>query len=114
MTIFIRKPFKNKHKYHAEKTEYDGIKFDSKLEGNYYLYLMRLKQIGEVVFFLRQVPFHLLGNVTYRVDFQVFWKNGDITFDDVKGAMTKEFIRAKKQVEELYPVTINIVTKNDF
>jgi hypothetical protein len=113
MTAFIRRS-RNTHKFGAKKTEYDGIKFDSKLEANYYLHLKRLQQIGDVIFFLRQTPFHLPGNVTYRVDFQIFWSNGHITFDDVKGMETKEFIRAKKQVEDIYPVVINVVKKSDF
>ena len=32
------------HKYHAKKTVYNGIKFDSKLEANYYQYLELLQE----------------------------------------------------------------------
>ena len=105
---------KIRHKFNARKTECDGIKFDSKLEGSYYTLLKALERSGNVVFFLRQVPFHLPGGTTYRVDFQVFWSSGDVTFDDVKGMMTKEFIRNKKQVEDLYPVEIRVIKKGDF
>ena len=35
-------------------------------------------------------------------------------FIDVKGKTTKEFIRAKKQVEALYPVTIRVIKKGEF
>ena len=103
-----------KHKFKAKRQEYDGINFDSKLEANYYLFLKSLVNGGKVIFFLRQVPFHLPGNVTYRVDFQEFWEDGNVFFTDVKGVETKEFIRAKKQVESLYPVKISVIKKGDF
>lgn len=105
---------KQSHKFKSIKSEYDGFKFDSKLEGAYYNHLKVLQRIGDVVFFLRQVPFHLPGNVTYKVDFQVFYSSGDIRFVDVKGMETKDFIRNKKQVESLFPVVIDVVKKGDF
>ena len=70
------------------------------------------KKSGDLLFYLRQVPFHLPGNVTYRVDFQEFWSDGTVVFTDVKGFETKDFIMKKKQVEDLYPLTLNIVTKS--
>lgn len=97
-----------RHKYHAKKVEYDGIKFDSKKEGNYYLELKLRQQAGEIIFFLRQVPFHLPGNTTYRVDFQEFHSDGTVHFVDVKGMKTKMFIMKKKQVEDLYPIEIEV------
>jgi len=104
-----------RHKYGAIRTEYDGISFPSKLEGNYYLYLKQLKAAGEVIQFLRQVPFHLPGNTRYVVDFMIFWKDGNIDFTDVKGKETPEFIKNKKQVEDLYfPITIKVVKRGEF
>ena len=102
--------FKNKHKFGAVKTERNGFKFASKKETRRYDELLLLQRSGEVVFFLRQVPFHLPGNVTYRVDFQIFWKDGTVTFEDVKGFETVGFIKNKKMVEALYTVEI-IVNK---
>lgn len=99
----------NWHKFHARPTEVLGIRFDSQKEANYYQTLLIRQQAGDVVFFLRQVPFHLPGGTTYRVDFQEFWSDGTVHFIDVKGMKTKDFIRNKKQVEDLYPVTIEVV-----
>lgn len=99
---------RQKHKFSAERTEIDGIKFASKKEANYYAQLLVRQRIGEVVFFLRQVPFHLPGGTKYVVDFQEFLADGTVRFLDVKGFQTKEFIRAKKQVEALYPVQIEL------
>jgi len=94
-----------RHKFNAIPVEFDGIRFDSKKEGRYYNELkMRLK--GDVLFFLRQVPFDLPGGVKYRVDFEVFYKDGTVEFIDVKGHRTKDYIMKKKMVESMYPVKI--------
>ena len=98
------------HKYHAIRTEYDGIKFDSKKEAKYYLELKLRKKAGQVIQFLRQVPFHLPGNVIYKVDFLEFHADGTVHFVDVKGMQTKEFIIKRKVVEYLYaPIKIEII-----
>jgi hypothetical protein len=95
-----------KHKFHAIPTEYDGIKFASKKEAKRYKELLLLKKAGDILFFLRQVPFHLPGNVKYLCDFVIFWANGEVTFEDVKGIKTPMYILKKKQVESLYPLEI--------
>jgi len=100
---------KVKHKFGAVRTECDGIKFDSKIEARYYKKLKIAKESGELLFFLRQVPFHLPGGVRYVVDFVEFWADGEVKFTDVKGMETKDFIMKKKMVESLYPITINVV-----
>lgn len=84
------------------------MKFQSGKEADYYDQLCLMRGAGEIIFFLRQVPFHLPGNVTYRVDFQEFHKNGTIHFVDVKGMETPEFKMKKKMVEALYPITIEV------
>lgn len=95
-----------KHKFRAVRTELDGIKFASKKEAKEYQRLMLLKQSGEVLFFLRQVPIHLPANVRYVLDYLIFWANGEVTFEDVKGMKTAMYILKKKQVEALYPIKI--------
>jgi len=97
---------KPRHKFHAKPTENDGIKFDSKKEARYYQKLKFLQSQGEVLFFLRQVPFDLPGKTKYRCDFAVFYSDGHVDFVDVKGMKTNEYILKKKQVEALYPVEI--------
>ena len=95
------------HKYNAVITEVDGIKFRSKKEAKYYDLLKIAKRSGDLLFFLRQVPFHLPGGLRYIVDFVEFWKNGDVIFRDVKGMKTPAYVRNKKMVEDLYkPVKI--------
>lgn len=100
-----------KHKFNAKPANIDGIRFASKLEGRYYNKLKALQESGELVFFLRQAPFHLPGNTRYVVDFVEFWKNGDINFTDCKGLETEVYKLKKRQVEELFPIKINVVKK---
>lgn len=98
-----------KHKFNAKSCETDDIKFSSKKERAYYNRLKMLQSMGEVIFFLRQVPLHLPGNTKYIVDFQVFYSNGTVGFLDSKGFETPMFILKKKQVEAIYPIEIELV-----
>lgn len=100
---------KIRHKFNAKPTINDGIRFDSKKEANYYQQLKTLKQTGCILFFLRQVPFHLPGNTKYVCDFQIFYTDGTVEFVDAKGMQTDTFKLKKKQVEDLYPIEIKIV-----
>jgi hypothetical protein len=101
------------HKYNAKKTCVDGITFDSLLEARYYKKLKLLKNAGEVLFFIRQPQFDISGGTKYRADFLIFWKDETVTIEDCKGMMTKDFIKAKKQVESIYPIQIKIITSKD-
>jgi hypothetical protein len=98
-----------KHKFHAKPEVVDDMHFSSKLEASYYKYLKILQKNGDVVFFLRQVPFQLPGNTKYVVDFVQFMNDGTVLFVDCKGLETEIFKLKKRQVEELYPITITIV-----
>lgn len=102
------------HKFKAKAVNDEGQRFASGLEWRYFKHLKILKMSGEVLFFLRQVPFHLPGGVKYVVDYQVFYSDGSVQFVDVKGFETSEFVLKKKIVEDLYPVEIEIVKKGDF
>ena len=95
-----------RHKYNAIRTEVEGEKFHSKKEANYWAQLQLAQKTGELIFTLRQVPFHLPGGIVYRCDFCEFWRNGEVRFVDVKGFKTREYINKKKQVEALYPIEI--------
>lgn len=103
-----------KHKFMAKPVEDDGQWFGSTLEWKYFKHLKILQQYGEVLFFLRQVPFHLPGGVKYVVDYQVFYTNGDVVFVDVKGLETDSFKFKVKIVEDIYPVVIEVVKRGEF
>lgn len=101
---------KIRHKYSAVATEVDGIKFSSKKEARYYAGLKLRRAAGEVVQFLRQVPFHLPGGVRYVCDFLEFHADGSVHFVDTKGMETAEFKAKRKMVEALYaPIVIEVV-----
>lgn len=100
---------KVRHKFGAKPQTLDGIRFDSKLEAQYYQRLKIAQGTGELLFFLRQVPFELPGKVFYRADFMEFWADGEVKIVDCKGYDTPQSKMKRKQVEYLYPITINIV-----
>jgi hypothetical protein len=94
------------HKYNAQRTEVNGIKFPSKKQARRYQELVLMMRAGEIKMFLREVPFHLPGNVKYLADFVVFNHDGTFVVEDVKGVRTQTYIMKKKMVEALYPVKI--------
>jgi hypothetical protein len=122
-----------KGKYHNLPTEADGIKFQSKLEAKYYVELALRKKAGEVLYYLRQVPFHLPGGVIYRVDFLIVSYHTGYTmgvqmkregardlrnfepmiveYVDCKGMDTQDSKNKIKMVQAMYGVTIQIVRK---
>lgn len=97
---------KPRHKFGAVQTVRDGMKFPSKREARCYDEQVLKVRAGVAVFFLRQVPFHLPGNVKFVLDFMVFNADGTVDCIDAKGAKTKQYIDKKKMVEALYPVKI--------
>lgn len=101
-------------KLKAIRQEIDGIKFPSKLEANYYRHLKQLIRAGEVIYFLRQVPFDLDG-VKATIDFQIFFTDGRVEYHDPKGRRTASWVRNKKQIETKYPmIVIREIFKGDF
>ena len=99
-----------RHKYNASPQKRDGHRFDSKAELAFAEQLDRAKAAGEVVQYLRQVPFHLPGGVKYVCDFLIFEVSGSVRFVDVKGVDTPISKVKRKQVEELYaPIVIEVV-----
>ena len=102
--------FQKPSKEHNIRAVVDGFHFASKAEAKYYERLKTLQQqpASSIKFFLRQIPFHLPGNVKYIADFLIFYSSGDLSVIDVKGHITKDFKRTKKIVEALYPIKIEI------
>lgn len=95
-------------KYKSKKVTIDGITFDSKKEGEYYLQLIQLKKEGKILDFERQVDFELIPRQTYqgkfaehplryKADFVIHYPDGTTEVVDVKGYKTKEY-RIKKKL----------------
>ena len=98
-----------RHKFNAVAVKRDGHHFPSKKEAAYYDSLVMAQKAGLVLFFLRQVPFHLPGGGKMVIDFQVFYADGTVQFIDAKGMLTKDWKAKRKIVEALYPVKIRTV-----
>lgn len=102
-------------KYGNRKVEYQGWKFDSQLECDYYRHLQLLAKAGEIAFIMRQIPFHLAPGSKLVVDFMVRDAvTGQIRFIDTKGMITREAKTKIKLAEHLYDVQIEIVKRGDF
>lgn len=124
-----------KGKYHNLPTEADDIKFHSKLEAKYYVELDFRRKAGDLLYFLRQVPFHLPGGVIYRVDFlevslhheyaaqmtpapkmraldkSLGFTPLQIRYVDCKGVDTQDSSNKIKMVQAIYGVEIELVRK---
>ncbi len=100
-----------RHKFHARPTQRtwnDGsiIKFASKKEAKHYDQNLLAIQSGDLLFQLRQVPFHLPGGIKWVADFVEFWADGTVLIVDAKGRRLPAYIRNIKLVQALYPIEI--------
>ncbi|MFL8799010.1 MULTISPECIES: DUF1064 domain-containing protein [unclassified Clostridioides] len=99
-------------KYNNKKIIIDGIKFDSKDESEYYLYLKERKANGEIKDFGLQQKFELQPKfkkdgksyraITYTVDFAIYKWNGEVVYIDVKGYSTQQGELRKKLFDYKY------------
>lgn len=106
---------KSMHKYHAEPTEFQGIRFASKIEAKRYQELLLMKHQGIVTqievqpSYLLQPAFERNGKkhraITYSADFRVTYYDGTVEVEDVKGYKTHEFKRTMKMFLYRYPET---------
>ena len=118
----------NKNKYGAKKVTFDGITFDSKKEGLYYLKLKDMERCGEISNLRLQVPFELLPPiyreevvhlktkdkverkciqraVHYIADF-VYTKDGEEHIIDTKGVRLPDYLLKKKMMLALLGLEI--------
>lgn len=102
------------HKYHAQATVVDGIRFASRKEARKYCELKLLRQAGEIVDFELQPEFELQpgyrdkhGNwvrpIVYRADFRVTYADGRVEVIDTKGHRTKDYLIKRKMLLYRYP-----------
>lgn len=78
-----------KNKYKASKIDFNGIRFDSKLEARVYEDLLFQLNTGHLKEILRQVKIPLMVNevliCTYICDFKTVDKHGQVTYTEAKG-----------------------------
>ena len=100
-------------KYGAEKTEVDGVLFDSRKEAKRYRELKLLQQAGEISKLRLQPEFelipryqkggHTIRRTVYRADFEYYDQAGRRIVEDVKGFKTDVYRLKKKLLEYKYP-----------
>lgn len=103
----------NRSKYGAKKIVIDGITFDSKDEGKYYLYLKELKAKDKILNFERQPKYELQPSfkkygkthraITYAPDFLIYHLDGSEELIDVKGTETQQGNMRRKMFDYKYP-----------
>lgn len=104
-------PKAGKSKYGAKKVVIDGITFDSTKEGGRYLELKMLREAGLVTELELQVPYELnLGgthSLKYIADFRYRdGITGQLVVEDCKGYKTKEYLKKRKLMREVYGIII--------
>ncbi|MGG6309829.1 DUF1064 domain-containing protein [Paenibacillus macerans] len=100
----------------VKKHELDvkGIRFDSRMEGEYYQELLMMKRYGEIKDFSCQPKYVLQEKpkITYIADFLVTDLDGSQRVIDIKGAETSTFRVKLKLFQSVYPtLRIEILTK---
>ena len=107
----ILKVKRARSKYGNIKTPVDGILFHSKIEAKRYIVLKILKKQGIVLDFQMQVVYTFASGIQYILDFLVFWADGTITHEDVKGSILTDVYRLKKKLmQHEFNITLIEVT----
>lgn len=105
-------------KYGNRENFVDGIRFSSRLEADRYVELCLLTASGQVLWFLRQVPFDVAPGVKYRADYLVVWNRSGsaseaVTVEDTKGMMTSASRVKIAVVEQRYGIRIRLLRRAD-
>lgn len=119
------KQVSKKHKYNAEPTMYDGIRFDSRAECRRYQQLLYLQQSGEIRGVQLQPSYELVPaftdsagikrrGIVYRGDFSYRDQYGRLVVEDVKGMITPVFRLKQKLFLWKYPdIELRIVSEKE-
>lgn len=106
-------PAQKESKYHAQKVEVDGKKFDSKHESRDYLKLKSMEDSSIINNLQTQVSFELqpkyttkdgrkIRSISYVADF-VYERDGQTYVQDSKGMKTDVYKLKRKMFEYRYP-----------
>ena len=109
-------------KYNSKRVEFQGITFDSKMECDFYKYLLELKEAGKVLSITLQPTMMLIGkfekygkkfrSITYTPDFYVEYSDGRKEYIDVKGFSTDASELRRKLFDSIYPETLRWITRS--
>ena len=112
------------NKYGARRATFNAINFASTAERDYYLYLLALRQSGEVTQIDRQPEYVLQeafrnaagkhqASITYTPDFRVTYADGREEVVEVKGYASRDYPLRKKLFEKRYGIAIVEVKTKD-
>jgi hypothetical protein len=62
-----------------------------------------MEKSGDVLWFLRQVPFRFASGIAYWCDFLLVMRDGGVRVVDAKGCKTKTFVLKMKLMKQEYP-----------
>lgn len=102
---------KTTSKYHSVKEIVDGHKFDSRKEAARYRQLVLLEKAKAIQDLRMQVTFPLVKKskygreIRYTADF-VYYEDGKMVVEDVKGYKTDVYKLKKRLMAELYGIEI--------
>lgn len=105
------------NKYKAQKIRIDDFTFDSKIEGERYLQLKKMQEMGMITGLKLQPQFELIPAFTtkggkkyrsmgYTADFS-YYQNGSWIVEDVKGFITRDASMRIKMLCYLYKDSIH-------
>lgn len=107
-------------KYGAKKVVEDDIKFDSKMERDYYLYLKQQRSLGKIKGFTLQPSFELQSKfekdgkkyraITYKADFKVIHNDDSVEIIDVKGMTQPLFLLKEKMYHYKFDHPLTLIT----
>ena len=112
--------YQKRNKFGAKKTEFMGMKFDSKWEAERYGQLWKLQENGEIRDLDRQVRFNMVIDgqkiCAYIADYTYYKPNKDsedeFVVEDAKGVETDIFKLKKKLMKALHGIEIKMSKKN--
>jgi len=111
-------------RYTSYKPVIDGIRFDSLMEGRYYVHLKELERKKQIRFlelqpeYVLQEAFTKNGKkyrpILYIADFRYEDKDGNLQIVDIKGKETVEFKLKQKIFEYKYPeLSLSVIQQYD-
>ena len=98
----------------AERTEYNGVYYDSKAEAHYAAYLDLEKLDGRVRWWIRQVTILLGPDHKTRVDFLVMLNlpgGSEVEAHEVKGCETSRFAKVRRLWPKYAPFRMKVIKR---
>ncbi len=104
----IAPPATKGHKYHAQRTEYNGRMYPSKAQAARAYQLDEMRKNKVIHGYAEEVTFHLGPDFRYRVDFVVA-NTALMWAEDVKGFITPRFKTAIKMWRKYGPFPLHVI-----